>query len=216
MARIENPQIKTAFNIFRKKKVLSSEQLTTIMKCSTANLRLKLKKWKVHTSYNFRGKYYCLPEIPSFDSNGLWRYKGIYFSKSGTLKKTVVYLVCLSVAGLSGEDIGNIVKLSPRSFLHHLHDTPGMKREKHKRRFIYFSDNNDTYNKQVSRRRSFIEDNSFPSDSDAVTILIQFIKNPNVKIDELSNKIAKAGKCIDPNIIRRFLEYHNLQKKCRI
>ena len=87
MARPENPRIKEALHIFRKRKVLSLDQLVEVMQCSAANLRLKLKKWKAFTSYNFCGKYYCLPEIPSFDANGLWRHKDICFSKHGTLKK---------------------------------------------------------------------------------------------------------------------------------
>jgi hypothetical protein len=88
-----------------------------------------------------------------------------------------------------------------------------MQREKHEGRFIYFSDDNETYKRQVLKRRSINKDDSFPSDSDAVIILIEFIKNPNATIDELSNKISKSGKRIDTNCIKGFLEYHGLQKK---
>lgn len=213
MARNEDPKIKNAFIIFQKEKVLSSEQLVALMKCSIANMRLKLKKWNVLSSYNFSGKYYCLPKTPSFDITGIWRYKGMFFSKHGTLKKTVVFLVNHSSAGLSGEEIGSVVTLSPRSFLHHLHSTKGMQREKHNGRFIYFSDNDEIYNKQVLKRKSINSNNTFPSDTEAIIILIQLIKNPNISITELSNKITSTGKLIDINAIRRFLEFHDLQKK---
>jgi hypothetical protein len=53
----------------------------------------------------------------------------------------------------------------------------------------------------------------FPSDADAVLILVQFIKHPNVGLEELSNKIAQQGKRIEPAVIRSFLEYHGLLKK---
>lgn len=213
MARKENPQINIAYTSFQTEKVLSSQQLVTLMKCSIANMRLKLKKWNALSSYNLSGKYYCLPQTPSFDVTGIWRYKGIFFSKHGTLKETVIFLVTQSSAGLSGENIGLAVNLSPRSFLHHLRDIKGMQREKYNGRFIYFSDNNETYSKQVVQRESVNSNNFHPSDSDAIIILIQFIKNPNVSIAELSKKINMTGMQIEPNVIKCFLEFHNLQKK---
>jgi len=213
MARTENPRIKEGLHIFRKQKVLSIVQLVEIMHCSASNLRLKLKRWKTWTSYNFNGKYYCLPDIPSFDANGLWKYKDIYFSQYGTLKNTVVSLVQSSSSGLSGENIGEIVKLSPRSFLHHLNDIPGMQRIKQEGRYIYFSDDTKRYDNQLLNRISLMENKSLPSDAEAVVILLQFIKHPNVSIDEITSKVAKTGKRIDFDVIRRFLEHHGLFKK---
>lgn len=51
------------------------------------------------TSYSHAGSYYTLREIPSFDSDGLWRHGDVLFSRDGTLARTVVRLVGEADAG---------------------------------------------------------------------------------------------------------------------
>ena len=85
---------------FRKKKIMTIEDLRPLFQSSTITVRRRLKKWGTFTSINQNGRYYTLPEIPEFDENGLWRYHMALFSKHGNLGQTVIDLIKRFEAGL--------------------------------------------------------------------------------------------------------------------
>jgi hypothetical protein len=215
MARLDQDTIKVAQRYLEKIKVFDVGELASILTCSIPNARLKLKQWQTYTSYNQNGKYYTLPEIPEFDDHGLWRYKNVAFSKHGNLKKTIIHLVSVAPAGLSGRQLGELLGLSPQSFLHHFRECPGIHREKHDGVFIYFSDNDKVHEKQVRQRSSLIRRSSIVtlSDSEAVMILVAIIRHHGIAAEDISilpeikkNKI----KLVD---IQGFMEHHGLLKK---
>lgn len=205
---------KDVFKKFRAKKVLTIEQLIYLLKYSIITARRRLKEWKAHTSINKNGRYYVLPEIAVFDSNGLWKYRDIIFSMYGNLKSTIIELITQSRAGLSGNDICKLVGLKANSsFISQFRDVAGTRREKHKGRLIYFSDNNDIYIKQKKERELLRDDRKVLSDADAVVVLVQYIKYPDISIEELAKMVAQEGRIFEPTVIRDFLEQHDLLKK---
>lgn len=200
---------------FRRQKIITIEQLVRMLKCSVITVRRRLKKWKTYTSINKNGRYYTLPKIPVFDENGLWKYQTVLFSKHGNLKQTIVELIKDSETGLSAVEISGIVNIAPSSsFLSQIKNVPGVRREKYQGRFIYLSDSPDIYNRQKQRwTLSCQEGIDFPTDTEAIVILVQMIKHPDIGIDQLSNKVSRQGKRVPPDAIRRFLEFHHLLKK---
>ena len=48
----------------------------------------KLREVPYHTSYSHRGRYYALDEVARFDERGLWSYRGVHFSRFGSLVET--------------------------------------------------------------------------------------------------------------------------------
>jgi len=111
MTMISEEKIKTTKKILLKEKAFTIDLPVSLLDCSTPGARLKLRQWGAYTSYNQNGRYYALPAVPRFDENGLWRFRQIYFSRQGTLKKTVVYLVRKSSSGLDGNQIGEPLAL---------------------------------------------------------------------------------------------------------
>ena len=199
---------------FRRQKIITIGQLIEWFKCSVITARRRLKKWQSYTSINKNGRYYTLPQIPVFDENGLWKYRTVLFSKHGNLKQTIVALITESEKGLSAFEIAEFVGLVPNSsFLSRFKSVPGVRREKHQGRFIYFSDHLEIYSRQKLTRATGQEVVSFPSDSEAVEILVQLIKHPNIGIEQLAAKVSKPGKQVGPSMIRRFLRFHDLLKK---
>lgn len=200
---------------FRRQKIITIEQLVRLLKCSVITVRRRLKKWKTYTSINKNGRYYTLPKIPVFDDNGLWKYQTVLFSKHGNLKQTIVELIKDSETGLSAVEIAGIVDFAPNSsFLSQIKNVPGVRREKYQGRFIYLSDSPDIYNRQKQRWiLSCQEGIDFPTDSEAIVILVQLIKHPDIGIDQLSDKVSRQGKRVHPDAVRRFLEFHDLLKK---
>ena len=199
---------------FRRQKIITIDQLVDLFKCSVITVRRRLKKWRTYTSINKNGRYYTLPQIPVFDENGLWKYQTVLFSKHGNLKQTIVELIKTSPKGLSAVEIGDIVGILPNSsFLSQIKNVSGVRREKHRGRFTYLSDSPEIYNRQKHKWASSQSVIDFPTDAEAIVILVQLIKHPGIGVEQLSSKASKQGKRIDPVTIRRFLEFHDLLKK---
>jgi len=143
-------------DIFRKKKVITLDELATLLTCSIPTIRNRLKAWKTYRSYNKNGRYYTLPEVPKFDPYGIWKFKKIFFSQYGNLKQTLVHLVHQSQAGLSAMDMSHILGIAAHSFLSHFKNLPDLEREKHKERYIYFSKIPEVSEKQKKERQKRI------------------------------------------------------------
>jgi hypothetical protein len=196
---------------FQKLKVVTIEQLVGFLESSVVTARRQLKKWRAYTSFNMNGRYYTLPGIPRFDENGIWKYQRILFSKYGTLTQTISRLIGRAETGLSAKQIAQVVEVaSNSSVFSRLQSIPGIKRERHQGRFVYFSEERYQEQKAALCQPQHVR---LPSDAEAVTILVQYIKHPHSNIEELSERVAEQGRSIDRRVIHRFLEHHDLLKK---
>ena len=215
MTRLDQNTINSALKHLERIKVFTIEELVGLLNCSIPNVRLKLKEWRTYTSYNQNGRFYVLPQIPKFDPYGIWHHKDVAFSRHGNLKKTVVHLVTIAPAGLTGKQIGDILGLAPRSFLHHLNKYPGFERTKFAGVYVYFSDDTEIYERQMKQRTELISqtDTLTISDSEAIMILVAIIRNHDISAEEIV-ALPEIKKCnINLSAIRSFMEYHELEKK---
>lgn len=215
MARLNQDTIKAAWRHFEKAKVFTIGELTSVLKCSTPNARLKLKQWRAYTSYNQNGRFYTLPQVPRFDNHGLWHHAKVAFSKQGNLKKTIVHLVTSAPAGLVGRQLGEILGLLPQSFLHHFRDCPGIRREKHDGVYVYFSDDNEVYERQVQQRRLLVFRPTFItiSDPEAVMILVAIIRHHCISAEEILALPEIKKSKMKLQAIQGFMECYGLGKK---
>lgn len=198
---------------FRQDKIMTIEQLVRLLQCSPMTVRRRLKKWETFTSINQNGRYYTLPEIPEFDGNGLWKHQSVLFSKYGNLRQTIIALIKRAQTGLSAADISTIIDIpSSSSYFSQIKNSGGIKREKHQGRFIYFSDVPAKYQRQ-KRDLGQQRIGGWPTDAQAVKILVHLIKNPRIEVDRLAIESAPPGKRFDPVIVKRFLRFHDLLKK---
>ena len=205
---------KHALQKFRRQKIITIDQLVKLITCSVITARRRLKKWQTYTSINKNGRYYTLPQIPVFDENGLWWYQTVLFSKHGNLTKTIVELIRTSQKGLSAVEIAGSVNLTPNSsFLSRIKNVSGVRREKYQGRFVYLSERPEIYNRQKHRWALSQSIAYFPTDTQAIIILVQLIKHPGIGIEQLAGKVSKQDKRIAPGAVRRFLQFHDLLKK---
>jgi hypothetical protein len=212
---IVESKIDFARSTIKTEKVFTLKRLVAILECSSRTAQAKLKLWKTFTSYNQNGKYYTLPETPDFDVHGLWRFKNVAFSKHGNLKKTIVHLVASSPAGLTGRQLGELLGLSPQSFVHHLRHYLGISREKQDGVFVYFSDDPLAYKKQIQQRNMFVRQPSVVtiSDQEAVIILVAIIKHHGISTEEVLALPEIRKSKMTRDAVQGFLELHGLIKK---
>ena len=202
-------------SVFRRSRIMTITKLAHHLDCSTPTVRNRLRNWGALTSYNRNGRFYALANVAKFDENGLWKYKGVFFSQWGTLKHTVRHVVRNSPAGLDASEIGRLVGLPARSFMAQLRKIQGLRREKYEKRFVYYSDEDHTYRSQRSLRakESKKMPKKLPSDAEAIFILVDRIKHPDFSEEQCAKRLRKKGKSISIVAVRNLLTYHGIEKK---
>ena len=202
--------------MFREFKVLTLKQVALKHECSIRTVQRKSARLPVLRSYNKNSRYYTLSDIPDFNNNGIWRYRDIFFSVNGNLWKTVKNLILASERGLNGNEIGEIVNLSPRSFMHHFREMGCVFREKHEGVYVYFSDDPATYSEQCSKR---VHAGVMRKIGDAVVVKIsvEYIRHPEMSSGELSIVLRDRRCCnVSASEIQNLLAFHDLLKKLEI
>jgi hypothetical protein len=193
--------------------VMTLSHLEILLSCSQRSVQRYLSKWGSLRSYNHNGKYFSLPSIAHFNSVGIWKYHDIGFSQFGNLKETVVQLVTRAPAGLTALELSKILSVNAHSFISQFRVDPRLKREKWEGVLVYFCSKHDICIAQ--KRERFINQPQaiFPSDTQAVIILVSLLKDSKATIEELSKNINKEHKSISIAMIERLLESHGLFKK---
>jgi len=201
--------------VFRRSRIMTVTQLAQHLDCSIPTVRNRLRSWGALTSYNRNGSYYALPNVAKFHEHGLWKYKGVCFSRWGTLMNTTPQLVKHSASGLDASEIGRLVGLPPRSFMAQLRNVQGLRREKVEKRFVYYADEEHTYRSQRTRRaeQSKTITKNLPSDTEAIFILVDRIKHPEFSEQQCAQRLRSKGKSIGVVAIRNLLAYHGIEKK---
>ena len=217
MSKFIKGKLESVFRFLENIKVFTLEQVVASLNCSVPTARLKLKEWQAYTSYNQNGRYYTMSTVPRFDENGLWHYKKVSFSKYGNLKNTIVHLINASPSGLTGNEIGNLVRLRSRSFLHHFRNVAGIHREKAGRVYVYYSDDADKYREQIQNRsEGLICAGDLLSDADAIVVLTALIKHHGISVDDIMQLPEVHERGLSSVVIRDFLDRHDLLKKTPI
>ena len=197
----------------RIKKVVTLAELAVQLSCSRRTVQRRLADWEAINSYNRNGSYYTLPDIPKFDAHGLWRYRGVFFSRFGSLPETFVQLVHNSPAGLTAAEAGELLGVRPSSFLWSLRNHSELKRQKHQGRYVYLCSEPARYQEQREQRSRMRGADRLPTDSEAVAILVEKIKRPALSDGDLSRRLKKQKLFVEPEIIENFFVHHDLTVK---
>ncbi len=125
--------------VFRKQKILSLNDVFKILGTSSRMTTYrKLKELKYQSSYSHRGKHYTIPEIPRFDENGLWSFRGVHFSINGTLVNTIINLIRESKAGFLASELESILKINVQNAITKLHASGQLNRDQIGAEYVYF------------------------------------------------------------------------------
>ncbi len=94
---------------FRTVKVLTLPELMLWLDCSQRTAHRRLHDWGAISSYNSNGRYCTSKEVAQFDSNGIWCWQDVRFSRYGNLFETVRGVLDASKGGLTGVEMGEIL-----------------------------------------------------------------------------------------------------------
>ena len=143
------------------------------------------------SSYTHTGRYYTLAHIPEFDEHGLWFFKGIGFSKAGTLKSTVVALVHDAEAGRKHDELEFLLRIRVHNTLLILVRDGAVGRERIEGAYLYVSADKARAAEQIERRKALLTET--PEGKTALP--------DTTVIEVLSEALVAGGVRIAPQIV---------------
>jgi hypothetical protein len=203
---------KQMLKFFNLKKCITLEDLCESLNYTSRSVQRLLKAVGYYSSFTHNGKWYTLNTTPEFDDNGLWFYMGIGFSQFRSLNTTIIYLIDSSEKGLLAIDLSTTLSTSCPPVLNRLYKMNKIDRAKTPKGFVYISIDNNIKVRQVScleKKRRLKR----PSETDIITILVEFIRNPDRSFEELSLYLNRRDFFCSPDTINNLFVYFGLEKK---
>ena len=159
------------------------------------------------TSYTHAGRYYTLADIPQFDEYGLWFYKGIGFTRAGTLKNTIVELIDAAETGFTHQELKNLLHVRVHNTLLTLVHDKRISREYVAKLYVYVSVRTQRAAVQVAKRQDLLDSGQKMAAASkvpmtiVVEVLIEVIRAGKVLITpaEVTQKLCNRGRPITVN-----------------
>jgi len=201
--------------LFIKRKVLTINEVICAVQATTRMTAYKyMRQLGYLSSYTHSGMYYTLLNIPEFDSDGLWHFGDIGFSKHGTLMETIIHLINNSKNGRTSSDLEKQQRVYVQNAILSLVKDKKISREKQDGVYVYFSTDPETSRKQMEKRNKIGCRERLP-EWVVAEILIEIIRSltgrPN--IDEVVTRLSKRGSLITRTQVEQVFEEHDLEKK---
>ena len=201
--------------LFMKQRVLDMKQLhKAISTTSHATVFRYLRELHHLTSYTHNGKYYTLPEIAQFDSNGFWYYGDIGFSSQGTLVNTLAHVIMMSESGKTNSELEAHCRTRVQDALRTLLSKNKIARTKPVNRHLYVSPDPAVSDRQIKRRTEVGSRKRLP-DWIVGEILVETIRSFPVQpeVDDVVKRLSKRGSLITREQVEQVFEENDLEKK---
>ena len=211
---MRNPvfELQDLLTAFRQHKVLTKDQLLAATQCSNMTAWRLLKRHGYFTSYNCNARYYTLAGIPEFDEHGLWSFRGIHFSRWGSLTETMIALVANSDTGMTPEQLQQVLQLKNiRSGLGRLVQQGRLAREKIGGRFVYFPVGDTSRRRQ--RRLELETPAAMPPLEHVIALLVEMIQRPRNTPRQWAQRLARQQIRLSTQDIRKVLDHYGIDVK---
>lgn len=170
-------------------------------------------------SYTHTGRYYTLFDIARFDSDGIWFYDDIGFSKNGSLKKTVSYLVDNGDGGKFHSDLQKQLRVRVHNVLLDLVRSKQIKRTKFEGQFLYLSSDKARSKKQIEQRDKLSMQlrriPAFITQPMVIEILAEVIRQSkrHPSAEQVASALAIRGLPIAENDVMTVFDHYDVEKK---
>jgi hypothetical protein len=211
--------------LFRSRAVALCSDLCKALKVqSRVTVFRVLKAIGYHSSFSHAGRYYTLERIPEFDERGLWHYRDIGFSRHGTLRSTLVYLVDRSTAGYTHEELEAILKLRVHDTLLFLVKAGQLRREAFEDTYVYFSADRTRAAQQAADRQKLTppqEERAAPplpgslAPAVVIDLLLDVMRHPEHDVKAVCRQLASQGHWITPAQVEEVFRRYDLKKTLR-
>ncbi len=126
--------------LLEKERILTFDRIAKALgRPSRITVFRKLAQLGGRASYSHRGRYQTLDRIAEYNENGLWSFRGVRFSRQGTLLQTIVYLVEHSMQGYFASELRTLVQVRVHNALARLYGAKLLDREQLADQYLYVS-----------------------------------------------------------------------------
>jgi hypothetical protein len=202
-----------------KNRVMSVKQLRHEFRGrSRSSLFRDLRQLDEISSFTHTGQYHALKRNAAFDESGLWFFQDIGFSQYGTLKNTLVQVICDSQAGMTHKEMKTLFRIDVQKPLTDLVNTSAVTRQLLPNRiYVYLSATQNKADDQFQRRLAINDrplDIALPPESIRIEILVEVIQAPQRTLEEnlLGPLLRKRGVIIKDDEIAYVLAYYDIKK----
>jgi hypothetical protein len=207
-------------SLFRKTPVMSMPEIERALASrSRRSLFRDLSSIGYLSSYSHTGRYYTLRSVPDFDTDGLWQYQGIGFSRDGTLKSTVCRLVEVSDSGRTQHELQLRLGVRVHNPLLDLVERKKLGREPIDGEYLYVAAKRGRAAAQLERRRDLrAAQPVVATPSVEVEVLLEVIHGvrlPEPDAAKLAAQLAARGIRASVAEVSAVLELHGLKKTPR-
>ena len=191
--------------------------LAAEMQYSIPSVRRFLAEAGYYSSFTHNGGWYTLRSIPRFGKDGLWFYRDIGFSRTGTLTKTLISLITRSPAGMSAEMLGETLRCRCHGVLVNLWRKGKIERQKIGRCQVYFAaDPHKAANQRQALAAQHPPEVRFSAEI-AVLVLAEFIRSPDSSFEQLAEKVSRSKDVtVNGKQIEQLFDQHGLKKTMQI
>ena len=211
-------ELQDVLNAFKRKKVLTKAELLRKTGCSTMTAWRLLQRHGYFSSYNENARYYTIEGIPKFDQHGLWAHRNARFSKWGSLTKTIIGLVQESSAGLTAEQLQQLLEVkNVKPTLTRLVQNKSLTRETLDGRFVYFPLQQAPRRKQQKQRKKenqeVREAHSLPPLEQIIALLVEIIRRPKNTPRQWARRLTQQGVRVATGDIQLVLDHYRIDPK---
>jgi hypothetical protein len=124
--------------LLQKETIATMPQLKAALGSSvTVTVLRKLAPLSYRTSYSHGGTFYTLDALAQYDPRGLWVYRGVHFSRYGTLLDTAEALVTQAAGGYTVPELEAVVEVAAKDALRQLVNGDRLVRQEWQGRYWY-------------------------------------------------------------------------------
>jgi hypothetical protein len=181
------------------KKIMTIDELKSILRtrCRMTVFR-KLAMLGYISRYSHSGKYYSLKNIARYNKYGIWSYMSALFSKNGTLKKTIEFLIGRSTQGYTASELNNILRVKVEDALLELVKNKIVFRKKLSGIYIYYS-----RARRLSKKQELMRIDKIQSPDDEM--------RPDILMNELKAALIIFFSTMDEKQRRLYAGYESLK-----
>jgi len=173
------------------------------------------------TSYTHAGRFYTLRNLPTFDRDGLWCHQGICFSRHGSLKATVPYIVENADAGKTQHELQLRLRVRVHNTLLNLVQEKRIGRETWAAQYLYVSADAARAEAQLKLRRTqpgmasgaAVEVTA----SAVIDVLLDLVRSAGVQVDAscVAERLNARGIAVTPGQVEDIFSRHGVKKTAR-
>ena len=206
--------------LFRRQKVVTLEEISRELdERSRASIFRDLSELDYLSSYSHNGKCFTLRDIALFDSDGVWRFEEVGFSKHGTLKKAVSALVEYSKAGHMHDELQRCLHVRVHNTLLSLVSEGEIARTDVDGQYLYLSKEFERAKAQLEQRKRLTHwkrpITAIVPSAAVIEVLAEVIRTNRIVANarDITKHLIAKGIEIAATQVEQVLEYFEVKKR---